>query len=215
MIRAQESAPQCIHVFQQQGSGGSKIRGIRQFGGDRFSITTHAIDVPLPDLIEDGGAYLPQRIGADIVLDYLRHPDLSLDLWRLCEQQGIPVVAAGKKASGPWALTPRICCALPRMPRLGAYGRCFGAPEFQVNLHQGRVTTLSVWRGAPCGATWLAAQQTIGLRVEEALRHIGLLVQYHCAADPAGWDALSGKSPVHLAAELHRHALEKALHRTR
>lgn len=205
------SSPQRILVLQQAGSGESKIRGIRQFGGERFSIATYAIDAPLPDLIEDGGAYLPQSLAADIVLDYLLHPDLSLDLWTLCQQQGLPVVAAGKKGAGQWAITPPICCALPRVGALGEYGRLFGAPEFQVTVRQGRIAEIDVVRGAPCGATWAAAQQIIGHRTEEAPVLIGLHVQYCCTADPAGWDVLHGRSPVHLAAALHQRALEKAL----
>jgi hypothetical protein len=42
-------------------------------------------------------AYLPQTVEADLVLDFLRHPDLSLALAHLCLDQGIPVVASGKK----------------------------------------------------------------------------------------------------------------------
>jgi hypothetical protein len=49
------------------------------------------------------------------------------------------------------------------------------------------------------------------LSVDEALSRIGLQTQYFCAADPAGWDPVYGKSPVHLAAEIHRKALIKAL----
>ena len=54
--------PQRILVFQQNGSGEKKIRGIRQLGGELFSIATYDIDTPLPDLIEDSDAYLPQSI---------------------------------------------------------------------------------------------------------------------------------------------------------
>jgi len=49
------------------------------------------------------------------------------------------------------------------------------------------------------------------LSVDEALAGIGLKTQYFCAADPAGWDPISGNSPVHLAAEIHRKALLRAL----
>ncbi len=88
---------QKITVFQQNGSAESKLVGIRQYGEGRFSLEIVAIDSPLPPVIEDGGEYLPQSIRADMVLDFLGHPDLSQDLAALCAKSGIPVVASGKK----------------------------------------------------------------------------------------------------------------------
>jgi len=205
--------PQRVLVLQQNGSGETKISGIRRYGEDRFVISTYDIDEPLPPFIDSGTGYLPQAIDADIVLDYLQHPDLSCDLWLLCERKGIPVVAPNKKGGGAWALTPRICCALPRKETLGEYGRRFGAPEFTVRTAGGMIEEILVLRGAPCGATWEAARLTAGMPLEEALAHIGLATQHHCTADPAGWDVMHGTSPVHLAAELHKAALKKALDR--
>jgi hypothetical protein len=46
---------------------------------------------------------------------------------------------------------------------------------------------------------------------EEAIVRIGLEVQYFCAADPAGWDPIHGKSPVHFAGNVHAAALKKAV----
>lgn len=88
---------QKILVFQQCGSGESKIRGIREYGGDRFALETFSIDEPLPAIIDDTAEYLPEGIQADLVLDFLRHPDLSHDLAVLCGKQGIALVASGKK----------------------------------------------------------------------------------------------------------------------
>ena len=96
--------PQIILVCQQNGSGEAKIAGIRRYGGDRFQIKTHDIDDPLPELIDDTGPYLPSRLKADLILDFLKHPDLSTDLARMARKQGIPVVASGRKI--PDALTP-------------------------------------------------------------------------------------------------------------
>ena len=68
-------------------------------------------------------------------------------------------------------------------------------------------------QGAPCGATWEAASRIVNLPVEDALVRIGLDVQYYCTADPAGWDPVHGKSPVHLAGKIHQKALAAALQR--
>jgi len=88
---------QKIMVFQQNGSGKSKIDGINKFGEKQFLITTFDIDEALPLVLDDTSQYLPQKIDADIVLDFLKHRDLSDDLSILCDKLNIPVVASGKK----------------------------------------------------------------------------------------------------------------------
>lgn len=87
----------------------------------------------------------------------------------------------------------------------------FGAPEFSVKIHDGIITQIEVLRGAPCGATWKAAKKMIGLETAEAIVRMGLEPQFFCSADPAGWDPIYGKSPVHFAGKVHSAALQKAV----
>jgi hypothetical protein len=100
------AGPQRILVFQQNGSGESKIRGIRRYGKDIFFIETISIDASLPPIIDDTSDYLPKDIPADLVLDFLRHPDLSHDLAILCAEREIPIVASGKKLRGQRVFAP-------------------------------------------------------------------------------------------------------------
>ncbi len=97
---------QRILVFQQNGSGLHKISGIQEFGGDFCHINIFSIDQALPAILDDTTGYLPRSISADLVLDFLTHPDLSYDLAELCMAQNIPVVASGKKGKNHGALTP-------------------------------------------------------------------------------------------------------------
>ena len=78
----------------------------------------------------------------------------------------------------------------------------------------GKLDRVKVLRGAPCGATWDAAERVVGLPAEKAAIRIGLEVQYFCVADPSAWDPISGKSSVHLAGEFHKAAIKKALKTT-
>ena len=94
---------------------------------------------------------------------------------------------------------------------MGEYDADFGSPELNVLVAAGKITRVDVIRGAPCGATWEAAKRIKGLSLEDAPSRFGLEVQYFCSADPAGWDPIHGKSPVHFAGHIHRAALEKAL----
>ena len=73
------------------------------------------------------------------------------------------------------------------------------------------IETVSVLRGAPCGATWEAARRMAGTALDEACTRMGIETQYFCSANPAGWDPLHGTSSLHLAGELHSRALQKAV----
>ncbi len=201
---------QKITVFQQNGSGKSKIAGIKRFGKDLFSLSIVDIDEQLPAVIDDSGDYLPDHIDADLVLDYLKHPDLSYDLAVLCRQLKLPIVASGKKNNQAGAMTPATCCMLPKNDILGEYGRLFGAPEINVKMNGGYVEKVEVIRGAPCGATWDAAEKVKGLSLEDAAIRFGLEVQFFCTADPASWDPITGKSPVHIAADIHTAAFSRS-----
>ncbi len=97
---------QKILVFQQNGSGEKKIEGIRQYGNNRFALEIISINDSLPTIIDDTKEYIPRDIQADLVLDYLKHPDLSYDLAMVCRDRKIPVVASGKKLRVKGALTP-------------------------------------------------------------------------------------------------------------
>ncbi len=209
--------PKCdkqqILVLEQDGRGRKKIQGIARHGCGRFEMTVNEIRSDLPDVIDDGRIYLPERLTAHLVLDYLRHPDLSYDLAQMCLRQGIPVVASAKKTRIEGTFTPPVCCALPPIQLLGFYGQRFGQPELDITLKDGIITGIHVRRGAPCGATWSAAEKVIGLACDEAAVRMGLETQFFCSADPAGWDPIHGKSPVHLAGHLHRTALLKAISR--
>jgi hypothetical protein len=80
-----------------------------------------------------------------------------------------------------------------------------------VQVAEGRIAGIRVLRGAPCGATWDAASRVLGMPADDAAVRIGLETQYFCAANPAGWDPMYGKSPVHFAGEIHKAALNRAL----
>ena len=102
----QKTSRQKILVFQQNGSGESKIQGIRKHGKERFIIETVSIDETLPPILEDTRDYSPSNIEADLILDFMKHPDLSYDLAIACRAQNIPIVASGKKLRVKGALTP-------------------------------------------------------------------------------------------------------------
>ena len=197
-----------IIVFQQNGSGEKKIEGVVQYGQGIRITERYSIDQFLPEFIENPEDYIKEDFAADLVLNYLKHPDLVEYLISICEHKRIPVVSPGKKGGG---FTPFTCCGLGKSDRLSKYGEQFGLPEYKVRVNQGIIEDIQVLRGAPCGATWDALQDYIGCPVEEVLVRLPRQVQYFCSADPSGFDPVTGKSPVHFAGYVHIAALKKAL----
>ena len=98
--------PQKILVFQQKGSGEFKIQGMGKYGGGLFQLQIISIDEALPPIVDDAEEYLPEELEGDLVLDFLRHPDLSHELARRCALGGIPCIASGKKLEIAQAITP-------------------------------------------------------------------------------------------------------------
>ncbi len=80
-----------------------------------------------------------------------------------------------------------------------------------MEVKDGKITDITVKRGAPCGATWEAALGVVNMSANEAIIRMGLETQFFCTADPAGWDPIYGKSPVHFAGDVHAAALKKAI----
>jgi thymidylate synthase len=197
-----------ILVFQERGSGEHKIEGVRSYGEGVTITEVVSIDVFLPDFIDDPEEIIKDDFSADLVLNFLKHPDLVEHLIALCEQKGIPIVSAGKKGAG---FTPFTCCGLGKNETLGIYGDKFGLPEYKVVLQGDVIKDIEVIRGAPCGATWDALQEYIGCQVDDVLVRLPRQVQYFCSADPSGFDPVSGKSPVHFAGYVHIAALKKAI----
>ena len=102
----QTAQPQNILIFQQNGSGKHKIEGIRRYSKNLFALEIVSINAPMPPVIDDTTIYLSRNIQADLVLDFLIHPDLSYDLAVICKNRKIPVVASGKKFKVKGAITP-------------------------------------------------------------------------------------------------------------
>jgi hypothetical protein len=197
-----------ILVFQERGSGTHKIQGVQRYGDGLEIHEIISIDVPLPDFIENPEDFLSHDFQCDLVLNFLKHPDLVHHLMMLCEKKGISIVSPGKKGLG---FLPFTCCGLGRNRKLGSYGEQFGMPEYKVRVDKDIIKDIEVLRGAPCGATWDALQDYIGCTVEDVLTRLPRQVQYFCSANPSGFDPVSGKSPVHFAGYVHIAALKKAI----
>ena len=198
-----------IVVFEYRGSGQKKIEGVRRYGKNISITASYNITEPLPGFIDEPEQFVNTDFEADLVLCFIKHPDLCQYLASVCRQKKIPMIASGTKTEN--AITPFTCCGLGKTDKLGAYGEQFGVPEFTVTMTDDKITTLQVIRGASCGATWEVTDKVIGMTLDEALPTIAREVQYLCIANPSAFDPISGHSSLHYAGEVHIAALTKAM----
>lgn len=203
---------QKVLVFQRDGLGRGKVKAIEELGR---GLELRVVDVngPFPAIVDDPGLRFPSDLAplldwADLVLDHLYHADLTGYLLEQCAGAGVPVIASGRKVPDG-AHTPTTCCTLGRIEALGEYACQFGAPEFSVEVSDGKIASITVLRGAPCAATWRAAESVVGLPVHDALPRIGLATQFHCYAKANPNVFLT--NPLHVAGEVHTAALKKAV----
>ena len=93
-----------IVVFEEHGSGEKKIQGITRHGTGLEISKRFNIEESLPEIVDEPERYISEDFSADLVLDFLHHPDLSNHLAQVCHKKNIPVIASGKKHAH--AMTP-------------------------------------------------------------------------------------------------------------
>ncbi len=199
-----------IALFEESGCAKRKIEGIKKYAPE--ILISPIVDIPSirsDIVIDEPDEFLSIDFDADMVLDYIKHPDLSYFLVQLCKEKKIPVVASGQKIKG--AICPFTCCGLGYHKSIEFYSKRFGFPEYKVLVSNNKIKEIIVIKGAPCGATWEVIDGLLGLDVEDALVLIGRLVQYNCSADPSAFDPITQKSAVHFAGKVHQLALKKGL----
>ena len=201
--------PQKLVIFEEDGSGDYKVAGIQVYGKNIHITKVFNIQGPLPVLIDEPEDFITEDFDADLVLDFVRHPDLSQYVVEVCRKKSIPVIASGQHIPG--AICPFTCCGLGKRDGLGEYGSQFGVPEYQVEITDHVISGLRVKRGASCGATWQVCHKIVGLGHRQAPTVISREIQYLCLSDPSDFDPVSGKSAVHFAGEVHKAALERAI----
>jgi len=190
-----------------------------------------SVDVPqqLPGFIEDPEEFVkglnldPKLFEADLLVLYTFHPDLTPEIVRLAGARGVKAViipgGIGRAGSireleniaekyGIHIEVDEICCTLEEcgVPAVDEFAKHLGRPELEVETKGGRISSVKVLRGSPCGSTWHAAAGLVGKTIDEAPSLAGLLCQqYPCRAvrgTPGG---------IHTSGDLHKDAMEKAL----
>ncbi len=149
----------------------------------------------------------------DLYISYIRHPDVALALVEL----GKPVILATSFGPGflrqarevnELVVAPETMCSLEDntgIREIDVFAQSFGKPRFNVKVIDGVFSKVEVLRGAPCGSTWAASRDILGLKVcSETLRFFGLRVCHHCRAPRLGRTCDKEKAAlIHVKQLLH------------
>ncbi len=199
-----------IAIFQRGNFAENITKGIKL--NSDFNVLVFSVPEKLPQIIDEPEKYLKTDFNADLILDYLYHPNLTDHLIEIAKNKGVQIIVPKRKVKG--AITPVTCCTLgsnSSSDAVSRYSKRFGFPDMDVRIDEGKIVGVKVKKGAPCGATFVAAKKIIGTNVEDAVRKFPLEVQYLCTAK-TGYDvAKSKKSPLHIAGDVHMEAIKRAI----
>ncbi len=114
---------------------------------------------------------------------------------------------------GAYAVFPRTFCTLSPVGDglIDEFTQHFGSPNLVIETEGGMVKKVDVRRGAPCGSTWFMAEKLVGSGVEEAGAKAGTLVQIFPCLASRRVERLLGDAPIHVAGNIAKKAVEKAL----
>jgi len=133
-------------------------------------------------------------IGADLLIIYIRHPDVVAEL---CERKKPTILAVDfgegflrqQKETNSNVVMPTSMCSIPiktGIKEIDEYHKKFGYPLFEVKLdyREGAVPIISKIKTiveSPCGATNLSLDHIRGkLLTPETITSFGLNVRYEC-----------------------------------
>jgi hypothetical protein len=194
-----------------------------------FRVVWTEVPAILPGFIEDPVDFVqrlhlnPEVFQADLLILYTFHPDLTPEIVRLAGARGVKaaIIPGGMARAGSIGELQRlarkygiyievdeICCTLEKcgVEPVDIFAEKLGRPELKIKLDGNRISKVEVQRGSPCGGTWHVAEGLANKSIDEAPALAGLLCQqYPCRAvrgTPGG---------IHTSADLHKHALLKAL----
>ncbi len=203
-----------------------------------FDVSSIIVQKELPPLIDDPESYIKEKEewifkDSDLIISFALHPDLTIYIAELCVKHDAELLIPGEEALwyadrsvlireiGNTKVTfafPRTMCTLgdKKSHALGEYSKLFGIPMFKCEVRDDKVVSCEATRSAPCGASYFVAEEIVGSFVDEAPCKAALLAQYYPCRAPRGYNYLANEvEGIHVAAEIHKKAMEKAIRWTR
>jgi len=192
--------------------------------GEEFE--TEFIELEAPSGIFADDVEIPpeklERIrSADIVITYVIHPDLTLELVDRVHNDVEWILVGAWRGEGfrnqllsyGNVTAPENMCDLEENgnPSFDEFVSRFGRPLVEVDVEDGRVKDIRVLRCSPCGATRFVAEELAGTEVEDLPVRAGLKIQHYPCRAPKMRLFADDDCKKEMAARLHCEAFERAL----
>lgn len=192
--------------------------------GEEFETDFIELQAPsgiFADEVEIPEEKIEQIVSADIVITYILHPDLTLELVDRIHNQVDWIIVGAWRGEGfrnqllgyGNVTAPENMCDLEENgnPSFDEFVSKFGKPVVEVDVENDRVKDIRVLRCSPCGATRFVAEELVGTEVKDLPVRAGLKIQhYPCRAAKMRLFA-DDECKKELAARIHCEAFERAL----
>ena len=158
---------------------------------------------------------------ADLVITYILHPDLSLDLVDLIHSQVDWIIVGAWRGEGfknqllnyGNVTCPENMCDLTEKgnPTFDQFVAKFGRPVVHISCQGDRVVDIRVERCSPCGSTYFVAQELRGEKTANLPIKAGLKIQHYPCRAPKMRLFTDDECKKELAANFHKDAFQEAL----
>jgi len=161
--------------------------------------------------------------GADILITYTLHPDLTLDLVEMLHDKVKWVIVAAWRGEGfknqverfGNVTCPENMCDLQENgnPVFDEFVSKFGRPIVEIECENDKVKDIKVLRSSPCGSTLFVAEEMIGQDLEDLPIKAGLKLQHYPCRAPKMRLFADNECKKEMAANFHKDAFEDAIKR--
>lgn len=158
---------------------------------------------------------------ADILITYVLHPDLTLELVERLHDEVRWIIVAAWRGEGfknqlerfGNVTCPENMCDLEENgnPIYDEFVTQFGRPIVEIEIDDGKVKDVKVLRSSPCGSTYFVAQEMIGQDQKDLPIKAGLKLQHYPCRAPKMRLFADDECKKEMAANFHKEAFEKAL----
>ncbi|REE28043.1 hypothetical protein C7452_0029 [Methanothermobacter defluvii] len=158
---------------------------------------------------------------ADIVITYILHPDLTLELVDEIHGDVDWIIIGAWRGDGfrnqllsyGNVTAPENMCDLEENgnPSFDEFVSRFGRPLVEVDLEGEKVKEIRVLRSSPCGATLFVAEELTGEDAQDLPLKAGLKIQHYPCRAPKMRLFSDDECKKEMAARMHSEAFERAL----
>lgn len=174
-----------------------------------------ADDIDIPE------ADLKRMATGDLLITYVLHPDLTLELVEMMQDKVSWIIVAAWRGEGfknqverfGNVTAPDNMCDLEENgnPVFDEFTSKFGKPVVKIVSKDDKVAEVRVLRSSPCGSTFFVAEEMIGEELDNLPIKAGLKLQHYPCRAPKMRLFTDDECKKEMAANFHKDAFEEAI----